>query len=98
MEIQKESMFQESMLNIKIGKFRGYNSAIDIYTFQDNFDEIYSKSTPTRLMPDLPRNNHLDEPALSLVRSVDDINEIWNRLKKTYGDPKIMLNKKLQYL
>ena len=97
-EIQKESLFQESMLNIKIGKFNGYNSVMDVYTFQDKFEKVYSRSTPTRLLPDLLKNNHLDEPAFSLVRSVDSISEIWNRLKMAYGDPKIMLNKKLQDL
>ena len=97
-EIQKEKNFHQSKLNIKLGRFKGYNSVTDIYTFNDEFDKLYSKSTPRRLMPDLLRNNHLDEPALSLVKHVDDISEVWDRLKKAYGDSKTMLQKKLQQL
>ena len=97
-EIDKEVKFNESKLNIKLGKFKGYDSLIDIYTFQDDFEKLYNRSTPKRLMPDLLKNNHLDDPALSLVKSNDDITEIWNRLVSAYGNPKIMLNKRLQQL
>ena len=48
-------------------------------------------------MPDLLKNNHLDKPGLPLVRSVDNITEIWSRMKKAYGEQK-MPSKKLQYL
>ena len=98
LELDKEKLFCENMLSIKIGKFNGYDSMTDIYSFQDDFEKIYSRSTPSRLMPDLLKNNHLDEPALSLVRFLDNIDDIWSRLKKAYGDPKMMLSKKLQGL
>ena len=44
-------------------------------------------------MLDVLKNNHLEGAALSLVRSVDDIDEIWQRLKSAYGDPKLLLKK-----
>ena len=47
------------------------------------------------MLSDLLKNNFLEDPALSLVKSVNDIAEIWIRLKQTYGDSKIMLSKKL---
>ena len=47
------------------------------------------------MLPDLLINNYLEDPALSLVKSVKDISEIWDRLKLAYGDPKSMLKKKL---
>ena len=46
-------------------------------------------------MPDLLKNNHLDDPALTLVRTLDDIDEIWKRLRQAYGDTRMLLNKKL---
>ena len=58
--------------------------------------KVYSKSTPHRLMGDLIKNNNLDDPALTLVKSVDDIDDIFERLVGAYGDPKIILNKKLR--
>ena len=46
-------------------------------------------------MSDVLKNNYLEGAALSLVRSVDNIDEIWQRLKSAYGDPKPLLKKKL---
>ena len=37
----------------------------------------------------------LSDPALSLVKSLVNIDEMWLRLQKAYGDPKILLNQKL---
>ena len=43
-------------------------------------------------------NNLVEGPALSLVRIVTNIDEIWERLKSSYGESKLLLNKKLLYL
>ena len=94
-ELEKEKSFQISSVNIKLHKFKDYASEMDIYSFQSEFEKLYLKSTPRKMLPDLLKYNHLAEPALSLVKSLDDIDEMWTRLKKTYGDPKVMLNKKL---
>ena len=93
-ELLKEESFSASFLHIKLGKFIGYDSKIDIYTFQSNFHKIH-RALPKGLLPDLHKNNYLDGPALLLVKNVDEISEIWRRLKLSYGDPKLMLNKKL---
>ena len=47
------------------------------------------------MMSGVLKNNHLEGSALSLVRSVDNIDEIWQRWKSVYGDPKLLLKKKL---
>ena len=47
---------------------------------------------------DILKNNLLEGPALSRVRSITDIDEIWERLKRSYGDPNLLLKKKLLYL
>ena len=97
-EQSKEESFKTSNLNIKLQKFRGYESSADIYTFRSEFEKVYSRSTPRRILPDVLKNNFLEDPALSLVKSLDNINEIWKRLITTYGDPKMMLNKKMSTL
>ena len=97
-ELDKEKLFKESRLNIKLGKFKDFDSAVDIYTFQDDFEKLYLRTTPKRLLPDLLKNNHLENPALLLVKSEDSIEEIWLRLKRAFGDPKIMLSRKLEQL
>ena len=50
------------------------------------------------MMADVLKNNLLEGPALSLVRSITDIDEIWERLKRSSGDPKLLLKKKLLHL
>lgn len=40
-------------------------------------------------------NNFLGNPALSLVKGLTDIDEIWDRLKKAYGNTKLLLSRKL---
>ena len=47
------------------------------------------------MMSDVSKNNQLEGAANLLVRKVDDIDEIWERLKSAYGDPKVLLKKKL---
>ena len=44
------------------------------------------------------KNNFLADHALNLVRNLDDINIIWERLKDVYGNPKMMLSKRLLQL
>ena len=89
-EISKLELFNESKLKIKLSKFSGYDSKLDVYIFQSEFIKIYKQATPTRM-----ENNHLEGAALSLVQSVDNIDEIWQRLKSAYGHPKLLLKKKL---
>ena len=94
-ELLKENAFKTSFLNIKLSKFKGYNSDLDIFSFQSEFEKLYLKDTPTKMHPDLLKNNYLDNPALSLVKRLDNIDEIWARLRKAYGDPRIMLKNML---
>ena len=94
-EISKEKSFQMTSLNINLSKFGGYDSEMDIYTFQYEFEKLHLRTTPKKMLSDLLKYNYLDEPALSLVKSLDNIDEMWSRLKKAYGDAKTLLNKKL---
>ena len=93
-ELDKEKFFKEGSLNINLGKFVGYGSDKDIYTFQTEFEKIY-RNTPFKYYPDLCKHKHLGGSALALVKHVDEISEIWKRLKKTFGDPKALLSNKL---
>ena len=56
------------------------------------------KDTPSDVTADFLKNNFLENPALSIVRNVDNMDEIWKRLKCQYGDLKTMLSKKLNVL
>ena len=97
-EIEKRKEFDNSSLNIQLPKFSGYDSPLDIYTFKDEFEKLYLKSTPSSVLPDLLKNNHLEGSALSLVKGLIEIDEMWTRLKDSFGDSKVMLEKKLSEL
>ncbi|MEM7375585.1 MAG: hypothetical protein AAF587_43730 [Bacteroidota bacterium] len=97
-EVSKQQSFQSSKFNIKLPKFKGYDTFVDVYTFQSDFEKLHLKSTPKSLLADLLKNNFLEGPALTLVKGVDSIDEIWKRLKSSYGDPKMLLSKKLSQL
>ena len=94
-EISKLELFNESKLKISLSKFSGYDSKLDVYTFQSDFIKIYKGTTPKRMMSDVLKNNHLEKAALSLVRGVYNIDEIWQGLKSAYSHPKLLLKKKL---
>ena len=94
-ELSKKELFNAAKLNIHLGKFSGYDSKSDIFTFQSEFADL-NQLTPKRYHARKLKNNHLEGAALALVKNVDDIDDIWYRLKAAYGDPKLMLKKKLK--
>ena len=94
-EFDKLESFKKSRLNIKLPMFTGYDAKINIYTFIDEFEKLYSDSVPTSLQPELLKNNHLDKQALALVKNIDNIKEIWDRLKHVFGDKEVLLQHKL---
>ena len=72
-ELSKEELFRRSSPNIKLQKFKGYESLVDIYTFKKEFEKVYIKSSPKRLLADVLKNNFLEDLALSLVNEVECI-------------------------
>ena len=52
-EISKPELFNESKLKINLSKFSGYDSKLDVYTFQSNFIKIYRRTAPKRMMSDV---------------------------------------------
>ena len=97
-KLDKDLHHNKSHLNINLEKFPGYESPVDYYTFRDNFEKIYLQSIPTEFLSDLLKNNFLAEQASPLVRIMNNINKIWQKLKSAYGDTKTTLSSKLQTL
>ena len=52
-KVEKYKVFQQSQLNIKLEKFQGYNSSLDIYTFKSEYEKLHLNLTPKKLLPDL---------------------------------------------
>ena len=97
-DVYKQQLFDTSKLNISLEKFSGYNDSNDFYTFKTNFNKINERTTPKHLLGDLLKNNYLKEPAYSLVKSLENIDQIWDRLQFASGDVKTMLSQKLKQL
>ena len=93
-ELEKEKTFSSSAINVQLKPFEGFVSELDIYSFRSEFEKLYKKM-PTSKLPDILKHNHLKNPALAMVKSLDKIEEIWERLLKAYGDPKTILSKLL---
>ena len=81
----------------KLAKFGGLESSPDYYTFKDKFEKLHLQKTPKAMLPE-PLRNNLEYSALSLAKNITNIDEIWKKLKKAYGDTKIMLSKRLTEL
>ena len=94
-EIEKQKSFSASAIHIDLEKFQGFASELDVYSFRAEFEKLHLITTPTNKLADLLKHNYLANPALGLVKSLDDISEIWKRLQQAYGDPKTILSKLL---
>ncbi|XP_066932960.1 uncharacterized protein [Clytia hemisphaerica] len=97
-ELDVHSEFKRNKLNIHLDKFTGYDSKSDYYTFRSNFEKVHLSSTPKSYLPDLLVNNYLADPAHTMVKNLESIDEIWKRLEEAFGDTRMMLKKKITQL
>ena len=84
-----------STLKLNLPKFSGYSSKMDYYTFKAEFEKLISPNVQAKLLPDLLKNNYLEGQALQIVKEIDNIDDIWDRLKTSFGNVEILLNNKL---
>ena len=76
---------------VDIGKFSGsLEKGMDFYMFKSKFMRAYSKH-PKSLLVEWLVNNHLEGKARDCVGSLEDIDEIWERLKTNFGDTQELL-------
>ncbi|XP_066931349.1 uncharacterized protein [Clytia hemisphaerica] len=92
-ELDVHSEFKRNKLNIHLDKFTGYDSKSDYYTFRSDFEKVHLTSTPKSYLPDLLVNNYLADPAYTMVKNLESIDEIWKRLEQAFGDTRMMLKK-----
>ena len=84
-----------SILEIKIPRFKGYNSSQDYYTFRAEFEKLVSPRIQKALLPEYLKNNYLEGHALQVVKELTDLDEIWDRLKTSFGDVMILMSNKM---
>ena len=80
--------------DVDIGKFNGeLGVGDDYYTFRSKFEKTYI-NYPKSLKVDKLKNNHLEGLAKNAVGSLEALDEIWDRLKKNFGNTELMMNYK----
>ena len=76
---------------MNFGKFSGVlGKGDDYYTFKSKFIKAYGNH-PKDLKVEWLKNNHLEGLAKEFVGSLDNIDEIWERLKSNFGNTEVML-------
>ena len=43
-------LFNDAKLKINLSRFLGYDSKLDVYTFQSKYIKIYKQKTPKKMM------------------------------------------------
>ena len=94
-DLSSEKLQNALLLKIELPKFRGYDSKMDIYTFQNEFDKLISPNIQRKLLPDHLKKNYLEGPVLLLVEEIIDIERIWDKLKESFGSTMLLLQNRL---
>ena len=85
---------QDIKNEIKLPHFQGYGSELDFYTFKSRFLNKYRRDT-SRDMFDILKNSYLKGEAYNTVKELSTLEQVWDRLKKDFGNPAKMLKDKL---
>ena len=94
-DISEKKLKNSSVLDIKLPKFKGHQSEMDLYTFRSEFKKLVEPFVQKCLWADHLKLNYLEGPAYNLVSKSTDIDEIWKKLFDVFGDTRLMLQNKL---
>ena len=97
-DISEEKIKNSSLLGINLPKFEGYHSKLDIYSFKSKFKTLVASKVKLCLQPDHLKCTYLGGQALELVKEIDTMDKIWEKLEESFGDVATLLNKKLREL
>ena len=93
-----EEKLKSKDLNISLSKFSGYESKLDIYSFRTQFEKLVQPGKQKQYWVDILKRNYLSGAALTLVETVEDIDEAWEKLTNAYGNMKLLLQNKISNL
>ena len=90
-DLSDQKLKLATLTKVDIGKFDGsFEKGSDFYSFKTKFQKAYANH-PKKLLVEWLVNNHLGGQAKECVGSLEDLDEIWQRLKKTFGNTEQML-------
>ena len=76
----------------------GYESKLDIYSFRSQFEKFIQPGKQRQYWVDVLKRKYLSGAALTLVETVENIDEAWEKLTTAYGNMKLLLQKKISNL
>ena len=87
----------KNVLELKpdIPNFNGYDSKMDIFSFRKEFEKSIEPALPKPRWADYLKTNYLKGNALILVDQIDSIDDIWEKLTSSYGNMRLLLQKKI---
>ena len=88
-DLSEEKIKNALGLKVKIPRFCGYDSDLDIYTFREQFEKFVTPYVQKPLLPDTLKMNYLGDPALTLLKELKNMDEIWDQLFKSYGNMQV---------
>ena len=94
-DISEEKLKTALSLNLKLPPFSGYDSQLDIFSFKRDFGKLVEPYISKIHWADSLKRKYLSGSALTLVKGMDDIDKIWEKLQSTYGDVQLLLQNKL---
>ena len=90
-DLTDQKMRLATLTKVDIGKFSGsLEKGMDYYTFKSKFLKCYH-SHPKSMKVEWLVNNHLEGRAKECVGTLDDLDEIWVRLRSNFGNTEKML-------
>ena len=97
-DVTPEKMKNATTLRIELPKFGGYESKMDFYTFKSEFQKLVEPVVQKQFLADYLKRNYLCGAALNLVDKETDYSKIWEKLKGSYGNQRLLLQNKLSHL
>ena len=97
-DLSEEKIKNASLLDIKLAPFKGYDSTLDYYSFKTEFQRLVGQRVHAKLLPDILKSRYLEGQAFQIVKEIDDLNEIWDRLQQAFGNVTTMLSLKIKTL
>ena len=97
-DLSKEKIQNSVLLGIELPKFKGYDSPLDYYSFKSEFEKLIAPRVQAKLLPDHLKNNYLEGQAFQVVKEMTDIDEIWARLRQSFGNVTTLLSRKIRQL
>ncbi len=97
-DITAEKLKNGSDIFVEIPKFSGYDGKIDFFTFRSKFRKLIEDRVQKKYWVEHLRHKYLAGHAFTLVEKESDYEKIWEKLSKSFGNPRHLLQNKVDAL